>query len=182
MSEQDGSTNAKGNHTQNLPRRSRRRWIIAASIVGVLMLVGGTKAYVYAKGGGWHGWRGHMSAEEMSDRIALRVKYALADVDATGEQKTKVTEILQGTASDVHALAGEHRAAHKQLFEILTAETIDRARLEAVRAETLGLADQATKRIVQGVADAADVLTPEQRAQLAAKMEKRHRHWQDDGR
>lgn len=176
MSEQDRTTTSP---PTTPPRRSRRRWIIAASIVGVLMLVGGTKAYVYAKGGGWHG---HMSAEEMSDRISLRVKYALADVDATDEQKAKVTEILQGTASDVHALAGEHRAAHKQLFEILTAETIDRARLEAVRAETLGLADQATKRIVQGVADAADVLTPEQRAELAARMQKRHRHWQEDGR
>ncbi len=180
MSEQDGSTNSSLTTTRNGPRRSRRGWIIAGSIVGVLMLVAGTKALVYANGVGGHGWRGHMSAEEIADRIELRVKYALSDVDATAEQKAQVTAILQAAATDVHALAGGHSAAHKQLREILTAQTIDRARLEAVRADGLNLADQASKRIVQGLADAAEVLSPEQRAALAEKMEKRH-HWHDDG-
>jgi Spy/CpxP family protein refolding chaperone len=46
----------------------------------------------------------------------------------------------------------------------------DRAALEALRAEHLALADDVSKRLAAGLADAADVLTPEQRAKLAA-------HW-----
>ena len=42
--------------------------------------------------------------------------------------------------------------------------------LEALRVEHLALADEVSKKITAGLADAADVLTPEQRAKLA-------RHW-----
>jgi Spy/CpxP family protein refolding chaperone len=37
------------------------------------------------------------------------------------------------------------------------------------------LAEQASRRIVQSLADAAEVLTPAQRKELAARVEK-HRH------
>ena len=150
---------------------SRRNWIIAGVATGVLVLGG---AFAYARDGGWH--HGPMSSEFIADHIEHGVKYALSDVDATAEQKAQVTQILQAAATDVHGLADQHFAARKQLHEILTAPTIDRERLEAVRAGEMQLADQASKRILQGVADAADVLTPEQRATLAEHMEK-HRHW-----
>ncbi len=176
MSEQDSKTTSSPAGTPGAPRRKRRGWIIAASIVGALVLLAGGKALVYAKGG----WDGHMSAEEMADRIELGVKYALKATDATDEQRARVTAILQATAADVHALADEHRGFHEQLHEILAAQTVDRARLEAVRAEGVSLADQASKRLAQGVADAADVLTPEQRAALAERMHKRRR-WHHDG-
>ncbi len=176
MSEQDSKTPASAAGTPETPKRRRRGWIIAAAVVGALVIVGAGKALVYAKGG----WDGHMSPEEMADRIELGVKYALKETGATDEQRTRVTAILQATAADVHALAQEHKGFHKQLHEILAAETVDRARLEAVRAEGVSVADQATKRLAQGVADAADVLTPEQRAQLAERLHKRRR-WHHDG-
>jgi Spy/CpxP family protein refolding chaperone len=101
-------------------------------------------------------------------------------VDATAEQKAQVTKILQAAATDVHGLADQHFAARKQLHEILSAPTIDRERLEAVRAGEMQLADEASKRILQGVADAAEVLTPEQRTALAEHMEE-HGHWRHSG-
>jgi Spy/CpxP family protein refolding chaperone len=76
----------------------------------------------------------------------------------------------------VHALADQHFAAREQLHQILSAETIDRQRLETVRVGELHLADEASKRILQGIADAAEVLTPQQRAALAEHMEE-HGHW-----
>ena len=157
---------------------SRRGWIVAGVAAGVLLLGG---AFAYARVGGWsHHGHGPMSAEFVADHVALGVKYALSEVDATAEQKTQVTKILQSAATDVHALMGQHVSAREQWQEILSAATIDRARLEAVRGEELRFADEASRRIVQGVADAAEVLTPEQRTALAEHLEK-HRRWRHGG-
>jgi periplasmic protein CpxP/Spy len=49
----------------------------------------------------------------------------------------------------------------------LTAPTIDRSAIERLRAEKIGLAETASKRIAQGLADAAEVLSPEQRRKVA---------------
>ena len=91
-----------------------------------------------------------MSADAFSDHIDHRVKYMLSEVDATADQKAQVTSILQSAARDVHALKDQHVSAHKQLHEILSAETIDRARLETVRADQIRLADEASQRFVSG--------------------------------
>ena len=121
-----------------------------------------------------------MSAEFVADHVELGVKYVLREVDATAEQKAQVTTILQSTATDVYALADQHFAAHEQLHDILSAASIDRERLEAVRVGELRLADEASKRILQGFADAAEVLTPEQRVALSKHLEE-HRHWRRGG-
>lgn len=178
MNEQ-GSTNSAPKTTPNDSPQSRRRWIVAGSIVGALALLAGARTVVHANGGGWHHDRhGPMSAEFVADRIEHVVKHVLVDVDATAEQKAQVTSILQSAANDTRALMDSHIAARTQLREILSADTIDRARLESVRADQLRLADQASKRILEGIADAAEVLTPQQRGALAAKAEK-HGHWRE---
>jgi len=155
--------------------RQRRTLLIGSTVLGVLMLLVGVKAYVFAAAGGWHhGWRGSMTSEEIADRIEHGVKYVLSEVDATADQKTKVTAILQAAANDVHALGDQHLAARSQIHEIMSAPTIDRARLENVRANELQLADQASRRLVTAFADAAEVLTPEQRTKLIEEMQEHH--------
>jgi len=164
------------------PPRGRGLLIAAAFVLGALTLLVGAKAYVFARGGGWHhGWGGQMTTEEIADHIEHGVKYMLADTDATADQKAKVTAILQAAARDVHALGDQHLADRNQLHEIFSAATIDRTRLENVRADELRLADQASKRITAALADAAEVLTPEQRTQLMAEMQKHHHGWHSDG-
>jgi protein CpxP len=158
---------------ESRPRR-RRSLFIGGAVLGLLALLIGA-GYVVARSDGWrHGWGGHMSSEPLAARVEHGVKHLLADSDATAEQKEQVAAILQAAAADVQALHDQHVDAHKQIHEILSAESIDRVRLENLRADQMGLADQASKRIIEGVADAAEVLTVQQRTQLLQSMEKHH--------
>src|SRR3954467_1171481 len=62
------------------PPRKRKGLLIASAVVGTLVILAGTKAYVFAKGiGGHHGWGGPMSAEFVADHIEHGVKYVLSD-------------------------------------------------------------------------------------------------------
>jgi Spy/CpxP family protein refolding chaperone len=63
-------------------------------------------------------------------------------------------------------------------MELLAKPNVDRAAIEAIRAQEMQSADAMSKRLVQSLADVADVLTPEQRAQLAEKMKQRRGHRQ----
>lgn len=158
---------------------SRRGWVIAGAVIGATMLLAGAKTLVFAHDNGWRHGPGAMGADRFADHIEHHVKHVLSDVDATAEQEAQITSILKAAALDVHALADEHHAAHERLHELLIAPAIDRAQLETLRADQMRLADDASKRIVQGIADAAEVLSPEQRTTLAADLQ-RHRHWRKD--
>lgn len=66
-----------------------------------------------------------------------------------------------------------HVQLHQTLASLhgrLTAPTIDRGALELLRSREIAQIDQASKTLVQAFADAAEVLTPAQRAKLAALM------------
>ena len=66
------------------------------------------------------------------------------------------------------------------MHKLLTANTIDRAALEKVRAERLAEADRVSKELVNALADVAEVLTPEQRVIVNERLEQfksMRRHW-----
>jgi len=64
--------------------------------------------------------------------------------------------------------------ARRQAIELLSQQNIDRAALETLRTEQLKLAEQASQRLTQALADVADVLTPEQRQRLAERINRWH--------
>jgi protein CpxP len=147
----------------------RRGLIIATALVGLVAIIGGAKAMVYAHAGPT------LNAEFIADHVEHAVKYVLSDVDATSEQKAQVTSILQATATDLRGLIEQHRTARTQFREALSAPSIDRAKLETLRVEQMAVADQASKRFLQGIEDSAEVLSPDQRVKLAALAEKNGR-------
>jgi Spy/CpxP family protein refolding chaperone len=62
---------------------------------------------------------------------------------------------------------GDMANTHKALHGILAAATIDRAALERLRAAEIARIDSASRAATGAMADAAEVLRPDQRAKLA---------------
>jgi Spy/CpxP family protein refolding chaperone len=156
--------------------------LIAGGILGVLIY---EMASAWAQGGppgasagpsfAMHGDPGFGGGFLLPSRLEWMIDRALWSVDATSEQRKKITAIAERAADDVFALREEHLAGRKQIGEALAAPTIDHARVEALRLSQMKLADTASQRITAAVLEAAEVLTPGQRADLARRIEARRR-------
>lgn len=110
-------------------------------------------------------------------RLDAMVAFRLAEVDATAEQRARISAIVQSLAKDMHGTREKMMQLRQESVELLGAAAIDRARLERVRAERIALIDGSSKRLLQAMMDGAEVLTPSQRATLLERQERgRHRH------
>jgi Spy/CpxP family protein refolding chaperone len=116
---------------------------------------------------------GDMSAESVQRRVEAGVERMLGSVDATSEQKAQVGEIAKAAAKDLLPLREQQRALREKAAALLKAEKVDRAAIEQVRTEALALGDNASKRFAQAIGDAAEVLTPAQRARLLDRWQSR---------
>jgi protein CpxP len=156
---------------QTTPRVGKRRVLIGSIVAGAIVALAGG-AFAFAHGArAMHG--GGMSFDGIGDHFRAHVAHVLEEVDATPEQQAQVKSIVDAAAKDIDALRAQHGSAHRELHDTLTAPAIDRVRLETLRASHIEALDAASKRCLTALADAADVLTPEQRAQLGEKMAKR---------
>jgi periplasmic protein CpxP/Spy len=169
------------------PRRLRRFLFASALLVtgGVIGAVVAGPVRSQGWGGGWygppmhHGWGSHhemgggfgdrMFFPGRIERGVDRLGWA---VDASSEQKQKINAITQKAADDIFELRTKHFEARKQVIALLAAPAIDRPKLEVLRADQMKLAETATKRVTDAVADIAEVLTPAQRADLANRLER----------
>ena len=179
MDEQNGTTPA------GKPRWGRRiayATLAAGAVVGLVTLVAARPiAAAIQQGGGFHHrWAAHWGGEAMSpeaakEHLQVAAKWALRDIDASEAQQEKVNAIVAGAIDDLFQLRDQHHANQVALHSQLMGATIDRAALEETRKSEMALADQASKRLVQALADISEVLTPEQRQALAERI---HRHHQ----
>ena len=103
----------------------------------------------------------------MKERADFMVEWTLSRIDATDEQRAQVKTVVKGAIDDLLVLREEHQANRKAMIAALIEPEVDRAELDRIRAAEMSLADQASRRIVDALADSAEALTPEQRAQLA---------------
>jgi protein CpxP len=125
------------------------------------------------KGFGHHSMMGDtMDPAEVKERVERMVAHLAIEIDATEEQKQKLTAIFLGAANDLLPLRAEMMESRHagELVGLLTAPTVDRAAIEAFRAEKLALAEQASRRIAAALGEAAEVLTPEQRAEIGERI------------
>jgi len=78
---------------------------------------------------------------------------------------------------DLAPLRGQAMETRRQAIELLSAPNVDRAAIEKLRAAKIQHADNASRRLTRALADAAEVLTPAQRKDLAAHFARNHRRW-----
>jgi Spy/CpxP family protein refolding chaperone len=145
-----------------------RKWIAAIVIAAATVTAGAAAA-------GGHGFGMHHRHGGNHENIAKHIEKMVSHVlpNGTPEQKAKLSEIAKACAADVKPLHQQLREGHKQALQILTQPTVDRAALEAVRTAQMQRMDQASRRMSQAAADAAEVLTPEQRTKFAEHLHKR---------
>jgi Spy/CpxP family protein refolding chaperone len=160
------------------PRTKRSRTLLFATLVVAAGLTGAaiTKAVSspFGFGPGWHGWHGGMHGQwrspldpaQIEDRADRMVRHLAVDLDANNDQQEKLRGIMRAMLKDVLPAREKAQAARGQARELLTQTTIDRSAMEKLRAEQIALADSVSKRIVQALGDAAEVLTPDQRRKL----------------
>ena len=148
---------------------NRRRFSVVAIAASLVAIVGGTLAFAHS-GGSHHGHtQGRGTAGHLEHMQAM-----LTQVGASDAQKAQIDGLLKPAFEEMKAAHDAHSAAFKQFHDEITAPSIDRARLESLRAGQLKSLDEASRRMVTAIADAAEVLSPDQRAALAKQMVKHH--------
>ena len=152
------------------------RYTAVAFLAGAALVAGvGGLARSEAMSGWHHGMMdGTHSPAEVSAHVDHMLKHFYVEVDATDAQKAQIGPLVKQAVNDLMPLHSQLQSAHAQAMEALEQPTVDRAALEAARAEHLQIGDEASKRIVQLLGDVGDVLTPAQRKALAEHLEHLH--------
>ncbi len=166
------STNREPTPKKATGRRPLFWWPITLFTLTLAML------FVAGRVSAWHGtdakpgdrWRAH--AARMLDRM-------ISDIDASEEQAARIRAIADETLELVaasHASHGEAGDDGETLRALITADPPDRAALEALRSEHLARADALSEAVVAKLVEVLEVLTPEQRQQLAEKLDEHRAH------
>jgi periplasmic protein CpxP/Spy len=188
MTNQDTGAPAPNAAPQRDGRRGGRGtlWVVLALAAG--LVAGGVLSTAFAQGYGWHpgfmggggwhhgfmggGWHhagfmgGPLNPTQIDERIDRMTKHMAIELDASPEQQAKVAAVAKSAVHDLLPLREKAQAARGRAVALLTAPTVDREAIERLRAEQVGLAETASKRIAQALADASDALTPDQRRKI----------------
>jgi periplasmic protein CpxP/Spy len=172
----EGKSSSQPDAPSTRPRRRSgvRSALLVAAVALSAGLVGsfGTAAFGYGSGrwhvGGFMG--GSIDPAQVEQRAERMIKHLAIEVDATADQQAKLITIAKAASGDLLPLRDKAQANRRQGLALLAAANVDRAAIERLRTEQMGLAETASKRIAQALEDAADVLTPEQRKDLVGRI------------
>lgn len=163
------------------PRAGRRRALAGLAAVGVVAIGSASMQREAHAGpmpgphgpGGWPGGMGSMDPATRTKRIDAMVAFMLADIDVSAEQREKIAVIARSAATDMDSNREQHRKLRRESMELFAAPTIDRARLESLRVEQMKLRDSTSRRMLTAMIEGAEILTPEQRAKLVERRQRR---------
>jgi len=161
------------NSSTEAPRRAAGRgWLRRTALAAALVASGAALPVLVASAQGTgmgmhHMMHGGMGGGEMQ-AMAGHVTKMLDAVGASEDQKTKIGAILHAGFEPMAKMHEDMGNTHKALHQILAAPTVDRAALEQLRAAEVAKIDGASRAATGAMADAAEVLRPDQRAKLVA--------------
>ena len=154
-------------------------------IIGMVALVSIVVVAVTACGSGprWHhhgdspfASGGEINVERIAEMAGKRLDHMLDEVDASDEQKAKAQEIVKRSLAEGAPKAEQLRDSRQQFAKLLTAPTLDKAAIEQLRADQIRGADEMSKIAIQTIVQVAEVLTPEQRKELAEEIADKMEH------
>lgn len=143
------------------PRRWGRKFVIGVVAVAV---AAGAGAYAFASNDGW----GHHKF--MRGYMEYRLDQMLTEAGASDDQKTRLKTIVSATIDEVRPDREDRKAMRDEIIKLIEAPTIDRNAIESLRAKQMAQFEERSKAIAKAVADAAEILTPEQRKKLVEEM------------
>ncbi|EBA10714.1 Spy/CpxP family protein refolding chaperone [Roseobacter sp. CCS2] len=111
-----------------------------------------------------------MTDAEMDGMIARGVAHAAIELDATDAQRDEITQIILDLVADLRPVPDGFRAAGTEIRELLLAEEVDAAALEALRADRIAEADRVSREMITAMTRISNILTPEQRQTAADRM------------
>jgi len=149
------------------------RRITLATLAGGIAAGVGFKAFAQGRR---HG-HGPIDAADLDKHLDRMLKHLYVEIDATEAQKQQLEPIVKQAAKDLLPMRESLHAGRREAIALLSQERIDPAALEALRAKQIGLADEASRRLTRAIAEAAEVLTPAQRKELAAHFARRAGRW-----
>jgi len=153
-----------------LPRPSRRRWLglLAIPVALGALAFGATRAEAFGGGTMGPGFR-----KEHMEKM-------LTAAGATDAQKAQIQTIWQNLRPQLRPLHKQHADLRRQIGQAIAAPTIDQAKIEQLRKQSVQTMDQLSTLVTQGIVQSAQVLTPAQRQTVLQQMEQ-HRHHMGQG-
>jgi Spy/CpxP family protein refolding chaperone len=154
--------------------RRKETWA-AAAIAVLLVAVVAVPSVMAFRGFAGHGGHGFAhDPERARERAAFGVEWAFRAVDATEAQQAEGKVVVERLVDQLIPLGERHREHRQAVARELVKPQIDRAALEQLREEGIAMADEASRIAVDGMVDLAEVLSPEQRAELLELVHRFH--------
>jgi periplasmic protein CpxP/Spy len=160
----------------------RLRWggehLMRLAVVAVVALAAVCAAFsanARAHGGMDGPGRGHGTGmfDGPPEHLDRKIDQLLDGLNASDAQRAQIKQIVMAAATDLRGQRNAGRALREKGMQIFAAPTVDAAAAESLRQQMLAQHDQASRRTLQAMLDVSKVLTPEQRAKAAARMQER---------
>ncbi len=165
--------------TKSLKSRGAKRVAFSVLLAAAGMFAVSAWAHGPGHGRGGPGFGGPGMFLGKPEHIERGVDRALRSVNPTDAQRAQIKQIAVAAAADLKAQREAARGQRDQALALFTAPVVDARAVESLRQQNLARHDQASKRITQAMLDISNVLTPEQRAQLAERAKKRAEHMKE---
>lgn len=163
-------TNDKQEPTNVLSTGRRRTWRLAALGIPALAICGAFATTALARGGE-HGLGGAPNEQKVERFMQRRLERMMDHVNATPAQETQIKAVFAKHKDKIKALHQDKRQLHEASRAVLTAPTIDAAAIEGVRTKMVAQADKASRVFAEMALQVGQILTQEQRQQMAEHMQ-----------